>query len=87
MIASTNLFGVMLGVNPEKKDGDNTWLNDQRSDDWVKNLLKNCTVPEYVSGGSVNLEGDDNAAASASSSAGGNPAKGRQWITYSVSEP
>mmetsp|Transcript_5168 Transcript_5168/g.12193 ORF Transcript_5168/g.12193 Transcript_5168/m.12193 type:complete len:1187 (+) Transcript_5168:58-3618(+) len=58
LAAATNLFGVMLGVNPQKADGDDGWLANQRSKEWVNGIASKLNVPEYVAG-AVLVEGDD----------------------------
>eukprot|EP00931_Biecheleriopsis_adriatica_P102120 TRINITY_DN77144_c0_g1_i1.p1 TRINITY_DN77144_c0_g1~~TRINITY_DN77144_c0_g1_i1.p1 ORF type:complete len:1235 (-),score=272.66 TRINITY_DN77144_c0_g1_i1:72-3620(-) len=59
-VAATALFAAMLGVLPQKKEGDDTWCKDMRSQAWATTLVKDLRVPEYVACG-VNTEGDANA--------------------------
>ena len=58
MLATTHLFGEMLGVNPRKQDGDDTWLSGMRSKEWINALAATLVVPPYVKG-TVSTEGDD----------------------------
>eukprot|EP00933_Yihiella_yeosuensis_P028770 TRINITY_DN22588_c0_g1_i2.p1 TRINITY_DN22588_c0_g1~~TRINITY_DN22588_c0_g1_i2.p1 ORF type:complete len:1213 (+),score=350.78 TRINITY_DN22588_c0_g1_i2:70-3708(+) len=59
-VDSTCLFGAVLGAIPQKKEGDDDYCKEYRSQEWAAKLSKELTVPEYVAGG-VNTEGDASA--------------------------
>jgi len=67
-VATTALFAAMLGVVPQKAEGDDSYLKDFRNQAWVARAVKELTLPEYVAG-AVNTEGD------AAAAAGGGPPK------------
>lgn len=56
-VAATSLFAALLGVVPQKKEGDDSYLKDFRSKDWARNSVQELVVPQYVAG-AVNTEGD-----------------------------
>eukprot|EP00929_Paragymnodinium_shiwhaense_P062973 TRINITY_DN31487_c0_g1_i1.p1 TRINITY_DN31487_c0_g1~~TRINITY_DN31487_c0_g1_i1.p1 ORF type:complete len:1224 (+),score=346.63 TRINITY_DN31487_c0_g1_i1:82-3753(+) len=70
-VATTALFASMLGIVPQKKEGDDSYLKDWRSQAWTSNVVKDLKVPDYVAG-AVNTEGDANAA-----NAGGKASDGK----------
>lgn len=57
LASTTGLFAAMLGVVPSKKEGDDTWLQEIRSQAWAAQFSQELTVPEYVAG-AVNTDGD-----------------------------
>eukprot|EP00928_Gymnodinium_smaydae_P022421 TRINITY_DN1883_c0_g3_i1.p1 TRINITY_DN1883_c0_g3~~TRINITY_DN1883_c0_g3_i1.p1 ORF type:complete len:1218 (-),score=364.25 TRINITY_DN1883_c0_g3_i1:368-3628(-) len=60
LVAATSLFAAMLGVVPQKKEDDDQYLKEFRSQAWAKELVAQLTVTDYVAG-AVNTEGDANA--------------------------
>ena len=58
MISATCLFGVSLGIFPQKDQNDKHWLSQCRSREWIVPVIKDLTVPEYI-GAPVNTDGDD----------------------------
>ncbi|CAD7933453.1 unnamed protein product [Amoebophrya sp. A120] len=70
MIAATNLIAVTIGANPVKIDGDDSWVKEQRTKDWLKREVLGggsgaasspLKIPEYMSGG-VKVDDDPNLA-------------------------
>jgi len=59
-VDSTSLFAAMLGAVPQKKEGDDSYLKEFRSQAWVAQVVQALTLPEYIAG-AVNTEGDTSA--------------------------
>jgi len=60
LIALTNLIAATVGLVPQKKENDKTYLANQRSPEWINGIAKNLIAPEYVQG-AINTEGDEEA--------------------------
>lgn len=57
-VATTALFAAMLKAVPQKKEGDDGYLNSMRSQKWCAEQVRELKVPAYVAG-AVNTEGDE----------------------------
>jgi ubiquitin-activating enzyme E1 len=48
LLSCTCLFSVMVGLIPPKKEDDDQWLKDYRSNEWVSNIAAGLKVPPYI---------------------------------------
>lgn len=46
--SATCIFGVVLGLFPQKTEGDDSWLQSFRNPEWVKSLVPSLSVPPYL---------------------------------------
>ena len=61
MASCTCLFGVILGIFPPKVEGDDLWLKDFRSPEWVRGLVESLSIPEYLNSPvKTDFDNDDN---------------------------
>eukprot|EP00595_Chromulina_sp_UTEXLB2642_P001396 CAMPEP_0196764110 /NCGR_PEP_ID=MMETSP1095-20130614/5364_1 /TAXON_ID=96789 ORGANISM="Chromulina nebulosa, Strain UTEXLB2642" /NCGR_SAMPLE_ID=MMETSP1095 /ASSEMBLY_ACC=CAM_ASM_000446 /LENGTH=1138 /DNA_ID=CAMNT_0042118757 /DNA_START=162 /DNA_END=3578 /DNA_ORIENTATION=- len=60
VISATSLFAVTIGLVPPKKENDDNWLSEFRSNDWIIKIIEGLTPPVYIQA-PISTEGIENA--------------------------